>query len=84
MLSGNGLTFFLYFLMKVVIGIAVGFLAMGATCLTCCIVAIPYVGSVILLPLSVFMQAYPLCFIEQFGPKWQFFSSEPSTPFADS
>jgi hypothetical protein len=31
-------------------------------------------GSVILLPLLVFSQAYPLRFLEQFGPSWRLFS----------
>jgi hypothetical protein len=44
-----------------------------ATCLTCCLAAIPYLGSVILLPLLVFDRAYPLYFLEQFGPEWRFF-----------
>lgn len=70
MLAGNTLPFVLYFLMRVVIGLVVGFLALTATCLTCCIALIPYVGSVMLLPFTVFEQAYPLYFIEQFGPSW--------------
>jgi len=41
-----------------------------ATCVTCCIAAIPYVGTVILLPLYVFLAAYPLLFARQFGPDW--------------
>ena len=40
-------------------------------------VAIPYVGTVILLPLFVFAEAYPLYFIEQFGPEWQVFPQKP-------
>jgi len=90
MLAGNTLPFVLYLLMKIVIGLVVGVLAMMATCLTCCIAVVPYVGSVILLPLTVFMQAYPLYFIEQFGPSWRVFppdklppATDPTTPFAD-
>lgn len=78
MLSGRMGTFILYFLFKIVIGIAVGAIAMATMCLTCCIVAIPYVGTVILLPLLVFVQAYPLYFIEQFGPDWKIFDAKPA------
>jgi hypothetical protein len=70
--------------MKIVLGMVVGFFAVALTCLTCCIVAIPYVGSVILLPLTVFMQAYPLYFIEQFGPTWNVFSPAKPPPLKDT
>jgi hypothetical protein len=72
-LAGREGTVVLYFLMKIGLGIVVGMIAVTATCLTCCIAAIPYLGSVILLPLLVFQRCYPLCFLEQFGPEWQFF-----------
>jgi len=78
MFAGRTGRFILYFLFKIVIGMAVGALAMMTMCLTCCIVAIPYVGTVILLPLLVFVQAYPLYFIEQFGPDWQIFDAKPA------
>jgi hypothetical protein len=68
------------FLLKILIGICVAALAMAAFCLTCCIAAIPYVGSVILLPLSVFLQAYPLYFLQQFGPDWQVIPVSPPKP----
>jgi hypothetical protein len=67
-------TFLLYVLFKVLLALVVGLLAGVVTCLTCCVAAIPYLGSVILLPLLVFTQAYPLCFLEQFGPSWRLFS----------
>ena len=41
-----------------------------ATCLTCCLAAIPYVGTVILLPLYVFYYSYSLLFLRQFGPEY--------------
>jgi hypothetical protein len=73
MLKGRLTTFLIYFLFQIVIGIVVSFIALAATCLTCCVAAIPYVGSVILLPLYVFCYTYPLYFIEQFGPEWRVF-----------
>ncbi len=80
MFAGRTGTFVLYFLFKIVIGMAVAALAVAAMCLTCCIVAIPYVGTIILLPLFVFGQAYPLYFIQQFGPEWQIFDAKPAKP----
>ena len=38
-----------------------------AACVTCCIAALPYIGTVILLPVVMVLFAYPLCFLRQFG-----------------
>jgi hypothetical protein len=73
MLPGNGWKLVLYLLMKFVLGFVVRILALVAFCATCCIAIIPYVGSVIMLPFSVFMQSYSLYFFEQFGPSWRVF-----------
>lgn len=58
----------LFFLFSVVLWIAFALVACLTTCLTCCITAIPYVGTVILLPAHVFFGAYLLLFLRQFGP----------------
>jgi len=47
-------------------------------CLTLCLAALPYLGSVILLPLTVFLRSYSLYFIEQFGSEWRVFSRDHS------
>jgi hypothetical protein len=59
--------FVLYFLFSIVVGVAVAITVMIVTCLTCCIAAIPYVGTVILLPVYVFMQSFSLLFMRQLG-----------------
>ena len=41
-----------------------------AACVTCCIAALPYIGTVILLPVVMFLFMYPLCFIRQFGDRY--------------
>lgn len=66
----------LFYLMKIIIGIASGIVAVFATCLTCCIAALPYIGTVILLPIFVFSRCYTLYFIEQFGEPWHIFVYE--------
>jgi hypothetical protein len=63
----------LYFFMRVFLALCIGTLAILVTCLTCCIAAIPYVGTVILLPLFVFSRCYNLSFLEQFGERWRFY-----------
>jgi hypothetical protein len=72
-LRGRVSTIVLYFLMKLVIGMAIGILALLGMCLTCCCAAMPYIGTVILLPLFVFGRTYSLCFLEQLGAGWRFF-----------
>jgi hypothetical protein len=70
----------LYLLARFLLNSAVSTLATLASLLTCCIGFLPYVGSVILLPLIVFQISYPLAFLEQLGPEWTFFPSDRSSP----
>lgn len=60
----------LFVLFQIVLRIAFAFIACLLTCVTCCITAIPYVGTVILLPIHVFLMAYLLLFVRQFGPDY--------------
>ena len=60
----------LFVLFSVVLWMAFAMIACATTCLTCCITAIPYVGTVILLPAHVFFMSYLLLFIRQFGPDY--------------
>jgi len=69
--------FVLFYLMGFLLGLAIGIMAAIATCVTCCIAALPYIGTVILLPLFVFIRCYPLYFLRQFGPEWDVFPAEP-------
>ncbi len=60
----------LYLLFSIVLGLAFVLVACLLTCVTCCIVALPYVGTVILLPVYVFFMGYLLLFVRQFGPDY--------------
>jgi hypothetical protein len=73
MFAGRIGTFIVYVLFKFILAMVVAMMGLVLVLCTCCIAMIPYVGTVILLPLSVFLRAYTLCFIEQFGPEWRFF-----------
>ena len=75
-LAGHLQSFVLYALFRVVIGLAGGTIAIIATCLTCCLTFVPYLGTTILLPLFVFSRSYGICFLEQFGSEWTFFPDE--------
>ncbi len=57
----------LYCLFLIVLALATGIVACVATCATCCIAAIPYIGTVILLPVFVLLRSFSLLFLRQFG-----------------
>jgi hypothetical protein len=57
----------LYFLFLLVILFAAGLISCFAACATCCIAAIPYIGTVILLPIPVTLHGFSLLFLRQFG-----------------
>lgn len=78
---GHGGTIVVFYLMKIALSVGVGLIAVLATCITCCIAALPYIGTVILLPLFVFMRSYPIFFIEQFGPEWRFVQLPEPPPY---
>jgi hypothetical protein len=67
--------FILYVLVKIVMAVVLALIGFIACCLTCCIVLLPYIGTVVLLPIHVFRQAYPLYFLGQFGPRYARFAT---------
>lgn len=69
-LPGHIGTFVLFYLMKLVLGIAAAVIIFAGTCLTCCIAGLPYLSSVFFLPIFVFFRCYTLSFLEQFGDAW--------------
>lgn len=66
--------------MKFILGIAIGLLTAIGACVTCCILALPYVSSVAFLPFAVFGRLFSIYFLEQFGPDWWFFAREEAAP----
>ncbi len=84
-LPGRYGSFILYFLMRFVLGIASTILVLAAGILTCCIgfiiMAIPYIGTVAMLPFPVFFRSYSLRFLEKIGPEWRIIPAAiPYTP----
>jgi len=81
-LSANKLRFTLYLLFQIVIKIVIGaIIGIGACigCLCCCascLLLVPYIGTVILLPVLVFKRAYSLCYLQQYGPQFDVFRAE--------
>jgi hypothetical protein len=76
LLPGQVVAFVVFYIMRFVLGIAIGIIVLLGTCLTCCLAALPYISSVVFLPLWVFVRCYPICFLEQFGEDWRFFEDQ--------
>lgn len=71
--------FVLYGLFLLVLAIGVGVVVVVVGLLTCCVgfvlLAIPYLGTVLLLPVLVTYRAFSLEFLAQFDPTFQLFSA---------
>jgi hypothetical protein len=84
LLADNAGLFTLYILFQIVLGIAIGIIVVGAVLITCCIAGclmmIPYLGTVLLLPVLVFKRSYPLYFLRQFGQDYDVFPPAPPAP----
>jgi len=63
-------SFFLFCLFGIVLILAVLMIGAIVTCATCCLAALPYIGTVILLPVFVCLHAFALVFLRQFGPDY--------------
>jgi hypothetical protein len=63
-------SFFLFCLFGIVLILAVLMIGAIVTCATCCLAALPYIGTVILLPVFVCLHAFALAFLRQFGPDY--------------
>jgi len=75
--------FLLYGILILGLCICVVILVMIMGLLTCCIgfilLIIPYIGSVITLPISYTFRAFSVEFLEQFGPEYKFFPEAKTT-----
>jgi hypothetical protein len=68
---GNGWRFVGFYLLRFLFGIAAAALMLLVCCLTCCVAILPYISSVVFLPIFVFFRCYSLGFLEQFGEDWR-------------
>jgi hypothetical protein len=64
-------SFVLYLLFQIVLGMAIGILVMAVVLVTCCcagcLLLLPFIGTVLLLPVLVFKRSYSLYFLAQLG-----------------
>lgn len=77
LMAANAGHFALYILFQIVIAIAIGMIVammvIGTCCILGCVMIIPYIGTVLLLPLIIFKRAYSLYYFAQFGPQFDVF-----------
>ena len=82
LLKGHFWKIMLFLLFKLLIKMCIGAIILGIVfigCCFCCISAIlfiPYIGTVALLPFPSFSRFYSLCFLRQFGSKFDVFAAE--------
>ncbi|MFA5239225.1 MAG: hypothetical protein WC476_05890 [Phycisphaerae bacterium] len=80
-LSVNKARLALYILFQIVIAMAIGAMVLLGCCIGCCLCCVsallfvPYIGTVILLPIFVFRQSYTIYYLRQFGPGFDVFGS---------
>jgi hypothetical protein len=79
--------FVLFVLFGIVLALALLVAGTIVSCMTCCIAGLPYVSSVVLLPAFVWLLAFKLLFLRQFGPEYDVweaadFPASPAAPTA--
>jgi hypothetical protein len=76
--------FALYLLFQILIGLGIGMMilviVLVTCCIACCLLALPYLGAVLLLPITMFRRAYSLYYLAQFGPSYNVFQPAAATP----
>jgi len=76
--------FILYLLFQIVLAVALGILVVVVVLLTCCcagcVLVLPYLGTVMLLPVLVFKRAYSLHYLAQYGSEFDVFAPPPAPP----
>ena len=82
LIAGHSGEILLYCLFWIVLALASAIVGCVAACATCCIVAIPYVGTVILLPVFVLLRSFSLLFLRQFGPEYDVWTTSMPPEFA--
>jgi hypothetical protein len=81
LLGANLGGFVLYILFQILLSLAIGASVLAVVLVTCCIagclLAIPYIGTVLFLPVLVFQRAYSIFYLRQYGPDYDVFAPSP-------
>lgn len=60
-----------YFLVKLAIVALIAVVVLATCCIAGCLLALPYLGTVLLLPALVFLRSYSVEYLGQFGPQYR-------------
>lgn len=79
LLAANPGAFVLYILFQILLSVAIGASVLAIVLVTCCIagciLAIPYIGTVLFLPVLAFQRAYSVFYLRQFGAEYDVFAA---------
>jgi hypothetical protein len=79
--TANFWRFVLYLIFQIVLNLTIGVIVLLAIVVTCCLAGclmlLPFVGTVLLLPVLVFKRAYPLYYLAQHGKQYDVFGESP-------
>ena len=76
--------FVLFVLFGIVLALALAIVGTLVACLTCCIGGLPYISTVILLPAIVWLAAFKLLFLRQFGDQYDAWAVIAPTPVSST
>jgi hypothetical protein len=71
-----------FVLLRIAIFIGVAVISVILCCFTCCLYIIPYVGTVMLLPVLIFVRCFTLDCLAQFGPRYEVWTVDVPPPGA--
>jgi hypothetical protein len=74
LIGSNPVPFILFVLFQIALAIGLVIIGTMVACFTCCIGGLPYVSTVLLLPAIVWLGAYKLMFLRQFGDAYDAWS----------
>lgn len=79
LISARPFPFILFVLFGIVLFLAFIIVSVAVSCATCCLASLPYVGTVIMLPVLVWIRGFGLLFLRQFGPEFDVWRKIPPT-----
>jgi len=82
--AGRRQLLIVYLLFQIVLALAIGagilVIIIATCCIAGCLMAIPYLGTVALLPVLVFQRAYSLFYLRQLGARYDLFQAAAPSP----
>ena len=69
-----------YLVLRWLTGFVASTVAWFASCLTCFLTSVPFIGTVLLLPIPVFLTGYAACFVEQLDEEYRIFEEPLASP----